>query len=384
MGCEFAGEMKYARGLEGVTAAITSIACIDGEEGKLIYRGIPIEQMAEYSTFEETAYLLWFGKLPTAKELEDLKEKLVKERALSDDIIDHMRKFPKDADPMDVLRTAVSLLGMTDPEVKNPNREVNIRHSIKMTAKIPTIISAYHRLRNGKDPIPPRNDLSHAANFLYMLLGEVPDPQIERIMDIALILHAEHGMNASTFAAMVTASTLSDLYSAVVSAIGTLKGPLHGGANTRVLYMLEEIGSLENVEKYVLDALKEHRKIMGFGHRVYKAYDPRARILKRYAKELSEKKGDTLWYRMGEEIERIMIREVGKKGIFPNVDFYSGMVYHHMGIPRDLFTPIFALSRVVGWTAHILEYLEANRIFRPRAIYNGPIDVEYTPIEKRQ
>ncbi|MCD6382355.1 MAG: citrate synthase, partial [Candidatus Hydrothermae bacterium] len=198
------------------------------------------------------------------------------------------------------------------------------------------------------------------------------------------ILHTEHGMNASTFSAMVTASTLSDLYSAVVSAIGTLKGPLHGGANTRVLYMLEEIGSLENVEKYVLDALKAHRKIMGFGHRVYKAYDPRARILKRYARELSEKKGDTLWYRMGEEIEKIMIREVGKKGIFPNVDFYSGMVYHHMGIPRDLFTPIFALSRVVGWTAHIMEYLEANRIFRPRAIYNGPIDVEYIPIEKRQ
>ena len=384
MGCEFAGEMKYARGLEGVTASITSIACIDGEEGKLIYRGIPIEQMAEYSTFEETAYLLWFGKLPTVKELDDLKEKLVKERPLSDDIIDHMRKFPRDADPMDVLRTAVSLLGMADPEVKNPNREVNVRHSIKMTAKIPTIISVYHRLRSGKDPIPPRDDLSHAANFLYMLFGEVPDPQIERIMDVALILHAEHGMNASTFSAMVTASTLSDLYSAVVSAIGTLKGPLHGGANTRVLYMLEEIGSLENVEKYVLDALKAHRKIMGFGHRVYKAYDPRARILKRYARELSEKKGDTLWYRMGEEIEKIMIREVGKKGIFPNVDFYSGMVYHHMGIPRDLFTPIFALSRVVGWTAHIMEYLEANRIFRPRAIYNGPIDVEYIPIEKRQ
>ena len=383
MGCEAATNFQYSRGLEGVIAAITSISCIDGEEGILIYRGIPIQVMAKNSTFEETAYFLLFGKLPTRTELDYFIGDLKEHRALSEHEIGCILSFPKDAHPMDALRTAVSIMGLNDPMKGAESRDINLRIGIKIIAKIPSIIAAFDRMRKGKEIIQPDSNLSHAENFLYMLRGEKPDTEDARILDIALILHADHGMNASTFGSMVTASTLSDMYSAIVTGIGTLKGPLHGGANERVLKMINEIGSEDKAEEYVLNALAEHRKIMGFGHRVYKAYDPRAKILKGYAERLSEKNGDMKFINIGKKIEEVMIREVGKKGIFPNVDFYSGIVYHFLGIPTDLFTPIFAMSRVAGWVAHIVEYLQANRIFRPRAIYNGPVDVEYTPMEER-
>jgi len=383
MGCETATNFQYSRGLEGVIAAITSISCIDGEEGILIYRGIPIQVMAKNSTFEETAYFLLFGKLPTRTELDYFIGDLKEHRALSEHEIGCILNFPKDAHPMDALRTAVSIMGLNDPMKGAESRDINLRIGIKIIAKIPSLIAAFDRMRKGKEIIQPDSNLSHAENFLYMLRGEKPDTEDARILDIALILHADHGMNASTFGSMVTASTLSDMYSAIVTGIGTLKGPLHGGANERVLKMIKEIGSEDKAEEYVLNALAEHRKIMGFGHRVYKAYDPRAKILKGYAERLSEKNGDMKFINIGKKIEEVMIREVGKKGIFPNVDFYSGIVYHFLDIPTDLFTPIFAMSRVAGWVAHIVEYLQANRIFRPRAIYNGPVDVEYTPMEER-
>ena len=383
MGCEAATNFQYSRGLEGVIAAITSTSCIDGEEGILIYRGIPIQVMAKNSTFEETAYFLLFGKLPTRTELDYFIGDLKEHRTLSEHEIGCILNFPKNAHPMDALRTAVSIMGLNDPMKGAESRDINLRIGIKIIAKIPSIIAAFDRMRDGKEIVLPDNNLSHAENFLYMLRGEKPDTEDARILDIALILHADHGMNASTFGSMVTASTLSDMYSAIVTGIGTLKGPLHGGANERVLKMIKEIGSEDKAEEYVLNALAEHRKIMGFGHRVYKAYDPRAKILKGYAERLSEKNGDMKFINIGKKIEEVMIREVGKKGIFPNVDFYSGIVYHFLDIPTDLFTPIFAMSRVAGWVAHIVEYLQANRIFRPRAIYNGPVDVEYTPMEER-
>ncbi len=373
----------YSRGLEGVVAAISAVSAIDGQEGRLIYRGVDIEALAEYSTFEETAYFLLFGSLPNKSELEQFSAELRDAREIHPRVKEHLKVLPSDPHPMDVLKLVVSHLALYDPDKQRMDREAKIRKSIRTIAQFPTIIAHYNHARHGEEFIPPNPELSHAANFLYMLTGNVPDEENARIFDIALILHMDHGMNASTFATMVTASTLSDIHSAIVSGIGTLKGPLHGGANERVLKMLDEIGSVEKAEEFVLKSLQERKKIMGFGHRVYKSYDPRARILKQYAERLSEKYGDTKWIEMGKKIEEVMIREVGRKGIFPNVDFYSGIVYHFLGIPRDLFTPIFAMGRVVGWVTHVLEYLQANRIFRPRAIYNGPLDVEYIPIEKR-
>ncbi len=384
MGCLTAGEQKYSRGLEGVIAAISAISCIDGEEGHLIYRGYPIEVLAKYSTYEETAFLLLKGYLPTKNEYEEFKSLLKEHRNLHPGMLDVIKNFLMDAHPMDVIRSMVSMMGIFCPDKRELSREAKYLKAIRIIAKLPTMIAAFHRLREGKEIVEPDNSLDHAENFLYMMFGEKPDELSAKVLDIALILHAEHGMNASTFAGMVTASSLSDMYSSVTSAIGTLKGPLHGGANERVMDMLDEIGSLDNVRTFIENALAEKRKIMGFGHRVYKAYDPRAKILKEWAYKLCEMKGDLTHFKMGEEIEKIMIEKVGKKGIYPNVDFYSGLVYTHLGIPRDMFTPIFAMARSVGWTAHILEYLEANRIYRPRAIYNGPIDLEYIPIGKRE
>ena len=384
MGCLTAGEQKYSRGLEGVIAAISAISCIDGEEGHLIYRGYPIEVLAKYSNYEETAYLLLKGKLPNKKEYEEFKQQLKENAGLHPGMIDVMKRFLMDAHPMDVIRSMVSLMGVFCPDKKEHTLEAQYQKAIRVTAKLPTMIAAFHRLREGKEIIDPDPNLNHAENFLYMMTGEKPDELSAKVLDIALILHAEHGMNASTFSGMVTASSLSDIYSAITSAIGTLKGPLHGGANERVMHMLDEIGSLDNVRNFIENALSEKRKIMGFGHRVYKAYDPRAKILKDWAYKLCEMKGDLMHFKMGEEIEKIMIEKVGKKGIYPNVDFYSGLVYTHLGIPRDIFTPVFAMARSIGWSAHIVEYLESNRIYRPRAIYNGPIDLEYTPIEERE
>ena len=309
--------VTYSKGLEGVVATISSICAIDGEEGKLIYRGIPIEILAKYSSFEETAYLLWFGDLPKMDELENLRRDLIEHRDIPDLIIDFIKKVPKDTYPMEVLRTVVSMLGCYDPDKKDFSRGANIRKSIRITAKLPTIVSYYYRIMNNLEIIPPNPKLDHASNFYYMLKGEEPDEYISKLMNVILILHTEHGMNASTFSALVIASTLSDMYSAITGAIGALRGPLHGGANERVLAMLEEIGSVENVEPYIKHALEEHKKIMGFGHRVYKAYDPRAKILKKYAEELSKRKGDDFYYPIAVKIEEVMIKEKGKKEFSP-------------------------------------------------------------------
>jgi len=378
------GTIEYSKGLEGVIAALSSISAIDGKEGKLIYRGIPIEMLAKYSTYEETVYLLLYGELPTKGDLEKFDREMRELRYLPKKVEDCIKELPPNPHPMDILKVAVAHTALYDPDRLRCCREGVMRKVIRIIAQIPTIIAYYHRARTGQEIIPPDPELGHAANFLYMLHGKKPDKEEARIFDVALILHAEHGLNASTFAAMVTASTLSDINSAIVSAIGALKGPLHGGANERVLKMLDEIGSADKAEEYVLNALKEKRRIMGFGHRVYKTYDPRARILKKYAEYLSEKYEDRKYIKIGEKIEEIMIRELGKKGIFPNVDFYSGIVYHFLGIPRDLFTPVFAMARSVGWAAHVCEYTQNNRIFRPRAYYIGPEYVEYVPIEHRR
>jgi len=378
------GTIEYSKGLEGVIAALSSISAIDGKEGKLIYRGIPIEMLAKYSTYEETAYLLLYGELPTKNDLQNFDKEMRELRYLPQKVEECIKELPPNPHPMDILKVAVAHTALYDPDRLRCCREGVMRKVIRIIAQIPTIIAYYHRARTGQEIIPPNPELGHAANFLYMLHGKVPDKEEARIFDVALILHAEHGLNASTFAAMVTASTLSDINSAIVSAIGTLKGPLHGGANERVLKMLDEIGSPDKAEDYVLNALKEKRRIMGFGHRVYKTYDPRARILKEYAEYLSEKHEDRKYIKIGEKIEEIMIRELGKKGIFPNVDFYSGIVYHFLGIPRDLFTPVFAMARSVGWAAHVCEYTQNNRIFRPRAYYIGPDYVEYVPLDQRR
>ena len=377
-------EINYSKGLDGVIAALSSISAIDGEKGELTYRGIPIEVLAKYSTYEETAYLILYSKLPTKKELEDFTNQLKELRYLPKRVEEKLRELPLGSDPMDILKIAVAYAELYDPDRNKSCHEGAMRKVIQIIAQIPTIIAYYHRVRVGQEIVPPNPDLSHAANFLYMLHGNMPDEEDARIFDIALILHAEHGLNASTFAAMVTGSTLSDINSAIVSAIGTLKGPLHGGANKEVFKMLEEIGTPDKAEEYIFNALKERRKVMGFGHRVYKTYDPRAKILKEYAEYLSDKYEDRRWISISEKIEEVMTRKLGKKGIFPNIDFYSGIVYHFLGIPHDLFTPVFAMARSVGWAAHVCEYVQNNRIFRPRAYYIGPIYVEYTPIDQRK
>ncbi len=379
-----AAEKPFSPGLEGIIAAETVLSLVDGQNGRLYYVGYPIEELAEHSTFEEVAFLLWHRRLPKAPELQALRAQLREEYELPDELVEVMRRFPADAHPMDALRTAVGYLGMLDPETPDNSPEANLRKAIRMTAKIPSIIATFHHLRRNEEPVAPNSELSIAGNFLYMLHGRTPSEEHARILDIALILHADHGMNASTFASMVTFSTLSDLYSAVVTGINTLKGPLHGGANERVMHMLQdEIQTLDRVESWLDEALAQKRKIMGFGHRVYKVYDPRARILKRFAEQLSRENNEMRWFEMGTRIEKLMIERYGKKGIWPNVDFYSGIVYHFLGIPRDLFTPIFAMSRVTGWTAHCIEYAEHNRIFRPLARYIGPKDLKYTPIDQR-
>lgn len=368
------------RGLEDVVAVTSTICFIDGREGKLIYQGYDIDDLVAHSTFEETAYLLWHGELPTAAQLQNLQQQLLQERELPPPILDLIRTVPKTAHPMEVLRTAVSALAFYDPEASDPSREANLRKAIRLTAKMATIVAAYDRIRNGKQPVAPNPALGHAANFLYMLKGEPPDDLAARHFDAALIIHADHELNASTFAARVTAATLSDMYSAITSGIGTLRGPLHGGANEEVMKMVFEIGSPDKAEAYIHQALAERRRIAGFGHRVYKTYDPRAAHLGRFARELGERVGNTTYYEILQRVEQIVTRE---KGLWPNVDFYSGAAYTSMGIPIDLFTPVFAISRVSGWTAHVLEQYGNNRLIRPRAEYVGPVGRRWVPIQER-
>ncbi|MGH7801973.1 MAG: citrate synthase [Thermodesulfobacteriota bacterium] len=373
-------ENIVAEGLKGVVIGKSEICFIDGKRGKLIYRGYDIHDLVKHSNFEEVVYLLWYGKLPTKKNFDDLYKSLVINRALSKEAISLLKSFPKKATPMEVLRTAISTLSLTDHSADDNSFESIVKKAINLTAKTATIIAAFDRIRNGKEPIEPNPNLNHAANFLYMLTGKVPDEMISRFFDICLILHADHELNASTFAARVTSSTLSDLYSAITSAVGTLKGPLHGGANIEVMKMLTDMGTVDKAKEYVRTRLAERKRIMGFGHRVYKTEDPRATHLRRMSKEMGGKTGETKWYEMSRVIEDFMLNE---KGMYPNVDFYSASAYYSMGIPIDLYTPIFALSRVSGWVAHVHEQYSNNTLIRPVAEYVGPNDLTYVPIDKR-
>lgn len=370
--------MTATKGLEGIVATTSSISSII--DGVLTYRGIDIDDLAENATFEEVAYLLWYGKLPNASELAQLIADFNKFAPIPAQVIEQLKLYPKEANSMAALRSAVSCLALYDEEANDMSPESNLRKAIKLQAQIPTIIAAFARIREGKEPVAPKQSQSIAESFLYMLIGTEPDKVAIQALDTALVLHADHELNASTFAARVTVATLSDIYSGVTSAIGALKGPLHGGANEAVMAMLEDIDSLDNVDSYVHDKLNNKQKIMGFGHRVYKNGDPRAKHLQKMSQELGKITGNLKWYEMSIKIEDIV---TGEKGLKPNVDFYSASVYTSLEIPRDLFTPIFAISRASGWTAHILEQYENNRLIRPRAEYNGPVNQKYIPIENR-
>jgi citrate synthase len=375
-----AASAAFKEGLEDIVAATSSICFIDGVQGRLIYEGYSINELAEHSTFEETAYLLWSGALPSRSQLGSFSSQLLENRGIPDSVYSLLRTSPKSAHPMSVLRSAVSFLGLTDPEADENTPEANKRKALRLLAKIPVMVTTHHRLRNGLTPVPPSSSLGCAGNFLYMLNGTKPEKRQERIFDVCLILHADHEFNASTFAGRVTAATLSDMYSAVTSAIGALKGPLHGGANESVMKMLLEIGDVSNVDEYIHAALAAKKKISGFGHRVYKTEDPRATVLRKMSKELGERIGNLRWYEMSVKIEKIVKEE---KHLYPNVDFFSASVYYTLGIPIDLFTPIFAISRTAGWTAHILEQYAHNRLIRPLAEYTGPLDLHYEPIDRR-
>lgn len=375
------GEANVAKaGLEGIVAAESRLSDVNGEEGKLIYAGYDIHDLAEHATYEEVVYLLWHGKLPTRAALAELKEQLSAEAGLPSPIQTLISSLPKNANPMDMLRTIVSALSFYDPDGPDSSEEANTRRAIRLTAKFPTIVTTFQRVRSGLPPVEPRKDLSVAGNFLFTLRGEEPDEIATRTMDVAFVLHADHELNASTFAARVTAATLSDMYSAIVSAIGTLRGPLHGGANEGVIKNLLEIGSVEGVEQWVLDAFAQKKKIMGFGHRVYRTVDPRAIHLAEMSRKLGERIGETKWYEMSMKMQEVVLRE---KHLNANVDFFSASTYYALGIPTDLFTPIFACSRISGWTAHVLEQFKNNRLIRPRAEYVGPRGLKYVPIEDR-
>ena len=370
------------KGLEGVVAAVSSICYIDGDRGILAYRGIDIHELADNSTFEETCYLLWFGKLPNANELRDLTRSLAEERKLDHAILNMLRQSPRHALPMDVLRTAVSALSFYDPEENLNTPEANLHKSLRLTSQLAMIVATYDRIRKGRPVVEPDRSLSHAANFLLMLNGEAPSKTAERALDIALILHADHELNASTFAARVTAATLSDMHSAITSGIGALKGPLHGGANEAVFKILSEIAKTNaDPVEHVKSLLAQKRKIPGFGHRVYHTEDPRATHLRQMSRELGESSGQQKWWQYSDKVEKYMKSE---KKLNANVDFYSASTYHTLGIDVDLFTPIFAVSRISGWTAHVMEQLSDNRLIRPRADYVGPAYPQHwVPIDRR-
>ncbi len=371
------------KGLEGVVANSTRLSDVIGDKGQLIYAGYDINELAGKVSYQEVVYLLWKGKLPNRRELEEFTVSLHAERELPSGVVDFIKAAPKTAEPMDVMRTAVSMLGLYDPDMeKEATPEINLRRARSVTAKIGVIAAYFHRSRKN-NPFPPvRDDLSEAEHFLYLMCGEPQSKEASDTLDVAFVLHADHGMNASTFSARVTISTLTDLYSAITSAIGTLKGPLHGGANEGVIHMLEEIGDEENVDAYIEKQLAEKKKIMGIGHRVYKTLDPRAPHLRAMAVKLSEKLGEPKWIRMSERIAQLMKE---KKNLNANVDFYSATVYHSLGIPTDLFTPVFAIARCSGWCAHILEQLEDNRLYRPLSEYVGDrVGKKVVPLDERE
>lgn len=369
-----------AAGLRGVVAAQSAIGDVNGEQGILIYQGYDIHDLAEHSTFEEVVFLLWNGRLPKTDELALLTAEFRANYAIPAEIIAMMKTFPKDANPMDVLRTSVSALGFYDANGHKTDRDAAVKTAVKLTGQLGTLVAAWERIRSGKDVVAPDASLSIAENFLYMMRGEKASADEAHIFDVALILHADHELNASTFTTRVVAGTLADLYGAVTAGCAALAGPLHGGANTNVMKMLIEIGDVDKVDGWVDDALATKRKIMGIGHAVYKTEDPRATWLRKYSRQLGEKAGNLKWFEMSLRIEKLMNE---KKGMFPNVDFYSASAYYLMGIPLDQYTPIFAVSRISGWTGHVLEQYSNNKLIRPRAEYIGARDLKYVPITER-
>ncbi len=374
---------EYRPGLEGIPAAQSAVSFVDGQAGRLEYRGIPIEELAAKSTFLETSYLLIWGKLPTAEELRDFCYEIQYHRRVKYRIRDMMKCFPESGHPMDALQASAAALGLFYSRRALDDPAYIRAAVVRLLAKIPTMVAAFQLIRKGNDPVTPSDELDYAANFLFMLSERKPDPFAAHVFDTCLTLHAEHTMNASTFSARVTASTLTDPYAIVASAVGTLAGPLHGGANEEVIEMLEQIGSVENVRPFVDDCLARKAKIPGFGHRVYKVKDPRATILQKLAEELFDRFGTDRYYDIALELEKLVSEALGPKGIYPNVDFYSGLVYRRLGIPNDLFTPVFAIARVAGWLAHWKEQLEANRIYRPTQVYAGQHHQPYIPITDR-
>lgn len=377
---EQAADKIAAKGLKGIVAADTTICDVDGDLGKLIYRGYDIHELARLSTFEETSYLLFQGELPNQTQLADFNKLLIHHREIEPPVMEFLKSLPRNTPPMAALRSAVSMSGVHDPLAEDDSPAANFEKSIRLTAEMATIVAAIRRLSAGLEPVAPRADLSHAGNFMYMLNGHVPSKDAEKAMDLILILHAEHGLNASTFAARVIAATLADIYSSITGAIGALKGPLHGGANTEVLKTLMEVGSVENVVPWVEGVRARKGKFMGFGHAVYKVEDPRAIHLKELSRRLGIETGDPKWYDISIAMEQAVFAAIKKNC---NVDFFSASLQHYMGIPGDLFTCIFATSRIVGWCAHVLEQLSDNKIIRPSSNYIGPAERRYTPMSAR-
>ncbi|ACO45459.1 citrate/2-methylcitrate synthase [Deinococcus deserti] len=375
---------NIAKGLEGVLFTESKLTFINGSEGILTHLGIPIQEWAEKSTFEELSLALLDGKLPTAAELAHFDAELRANRAVPQQLIDVIQNMPRGVHPMQALRTAVSYLGLLDPQAEEVTPEARRAIATRMIAQFSTIIAAINRAQEGQEIVAPRADLTHAGNYLYMLSGKEPTAEQARLFDIALVLHADHGMNASTFTAIATSSTLSDMYSCITSAIGALKGPLHGGANEAVMDMLDEVGNPEQAEAYITKKLDNKEKIMGVGHRVYKYFDPRSRVLRDYAEVVANKQGKSNYYQILETIEKVVVDRIGSKGIYPNVDFYSGTVYSDLGIRKEYFTPIFALARISGWCASVIEYSRDNRLLRPDAVYSGATDAHYVDIQDRQ
>ncbi len=371
------------QGLANTIAAESKMSFIDGQNGVLEYVGIDIDALARNSTFEESVYLLWHCRLPSESELAAFTDQIRNEYALPDQMWQLIKDLPKTASPMHAIRTLVSALAMHDPEADEQSPEANTRKGIRLLAKTPALIANFDRHRKGKDFIKPDPSLDIATSFLTMLNGEKPTDTMAKALDVCLILHADHGFNASTFAALVTISTLSDVYSAVTTAVGTLKGPLHGGANEAVMHTLNELGDISKVEDFVRGKLERKERVMGFGHRVYKAYDPRATYLKTFAKQLAADTGNQNLYEMSRRIEEIMAEAVAAKGIHPNVDFYSATTYYSIGLDIDLFTPMFVMSRIAGWVGHCIEYLQDNKLIRPRCEYTGPHGSPYVPINER-
>ncbi|HBY98571.1 MAG: citrate synthase [Ardenticatenaceae bacterium] len=378
-------QASASKGLEGVVVAQTSKSAINGQEGKLAYVGIPIQEFAEnHAPYEEVVYLLWYSRLPTRAQLDTFSRELAAQRSLPEPMLTILRDFPRTADPMAVLRTAISALAFYDENPDQLSPENVRRIAASLTAKIPTILAAYYRLRHGQEPVAPRLDLGHAAHFLYMLSGESPGEQSARGLNSYLVLLAEHGMNASTFAARVIAGTLADVYSAITGAIGALKGPSHGGAPPRVMHMLEAVERPELADQWVENALAANQRIMGVGHRVYKTFDPRANILREMVKQVAQERGEARWYELSKAVEDAAVKRLQGKGLYTNVDFYTAPLLGSLGLPTDMFTPLFAMSRIAGWTAHLMEQYADNRLIRPRAEYVGPVDKQYIPFDERR